>query len=279
MNTPTPRTFTRITATDLPTWLAARPQALLLDARDSHRHAQGHLAGALRLDGRNHERLLLSEPKDRAVLIYCYHGNASQSYAQMFADFGFVDVADLIGGWTAWELGAADRPLASPAAAPSRSAFASEVPPELAAWLTAEGFDPRDPDAPGPYGNTPLMHAAWRGHQAVVEQLLAAGVRLEATNSDGNNALWLACVHGDPALLRRLVAAGVPVDHANSTGATALMYAASAGKAEVLRTLLSLGANAALRSQDDFTALDMCASLDCLRLLRSLPSIPGSPER
>jgi rhodanese-related sulfurtransferase len=34
-------------------------------------------------------------------LIYCYHGNASQNWAQMFADFGFTDVCDLIGGHAA----------------------------------------------------------------------------------------------------------------------------------------------------------------------------------
>lgn len=268
--------FKRLTAAELPAWLAGHPQALLLDARDSQRHALGHLPGALRLDGRNHERLLLSEPKSRPVLIYCYHGNASQTYAQMFADFGFAEVADLIGGWAAWELSAADRqPVATAApGATTRSAFAPEVPPELAAWLASEGFDPQDPDAPGPRGNTPLMAAAWRGHTERVEQLLASGVRLEATNGDGNNALWLACVNGEPALIRRLAAAGVPLNHANATGATALMYAVSAGKAEVLRTLLELGADRHIKSQDDYTALDMCASLDCLRLLRPARNNP-----
>lgn len=255
--------FTRLTAAELPAWLAARPQALRLDARDSQRHAEAHLEGALRLDGRNHEQLLLNEPKRRPVLIYCYHGHASQTYAQMFVDFGFTEVADLIGGWAAWAIATAEAPTG-----PTRS---TALPADLAAWLAEEGFDPLDPNAPnapGPHGNTPLMAAAWRGRADRVEQLLAAGVRLNAVNGDGNTALWLACVNGDPALIRRLVAAGVPLDHANSTGATALMYAASAGKAEVLKTLLELGADASIRSQDDFTALDMCASLDCLRLLR-----------
>jgi rhodanese-related sulfurtransferase len=263
---PSPR-LTRITAAELPAWRAARPQALVLDARDALRHAEGHLEGALRLDGRNHERLLLSEPKVRPVLIYCYHGHASQTYAQMFSDFGFTEVADLIGGWAAWAIATAQAPRAAAAGAPP-------LPADLADWLGREGFDAGNPNAPGPHGNTPLMAAAWRGQADHVEQLLAAGVRLDAVNGDGNNALWLACVNGDPALIRRLAAAGVPLDHANATGATALMYAASAGKASVLQTLLALGADAAIRSQDDFSALDMCASLDCLRLLR--PARPQS---
>jgi len=259
-DSPAAPAYTRITAAELPAWLAARPQALRLDARDALRHAEAHLEGALRLDGRNHERLLLTEPKRRPVLIYCYHGHASQTYAQMFADFGFTEVVDLIGGWAAWAIATAEAPTG-----PTRSAA---LPADLAAWLTEEGFDPGDPNAPAAHGNTPLMAAAWRGRADRVEQLLAAGARLNAVNGDGNTALWLACVNGDAAIIRRLVAAGVPLDHANSTGATALMYAASAGKAGVLQTLLELGADASIRSQDDFTALDMCASLDCLRLLR-----------
>ncbi len=93
--------FLRLQPEQVHAWLAQRPNALVLDAREAHHHAVSHLAGCTRLDGRNHERLLMREPKSRPVLIYCYHGNASQTYASMFTDFGFTDVADLIGGWGA----------------------------------------------------------------------------------------------------------------------------------------------------------------------------------
>jgi ankyrin repeat protein len=136
----------------------------------------------------------------------------------------------------------------------------------LSDWLHTEGFD--DPDARGPHGNTPLMLAAWRGDDAIVNALLDHGVTLDAVNRDGNNALWLACVHGDLSGIERLVRAGVPIDQTNTTGATALMYASSSGKAAVLRQLLALGADASLRTQDDFSALDMAATVECLRLLR-----------
>lgn len=225
------RSFQRLSAPDLPAWLAAHPDALLLDAREAQHHAKGHLSGCLRLDGRNHEPMLMRERKDRPVFIYCYHGNASRSYAQMFVDFGFDEVADLIGGWEAWQ-----KQVASPDA----------------------------------HGNTPLMQAAWRGDAAAVSALLSQGVSLTATNSDGNNALWLACVANDPALVTLLARAGVPIDHQNLTGATCLMYAASAAKPAVLRTLLELGADPHLLTQDDYSALDMAASLDCLQLLRNV---------
>ena len=224
------RSFRRLGAQDAPAWLAAHPEALLLDAREAQHHAQGHLSGSLRLDGRNHERLLMREAKDRPVFIYCYHGNASRSYAQMFVDFGFHEVADLIGGWEAWQ-----KQVASPDA----------------------------------HGNTPLMQAAWHGDMAAVSALLSQGVSLTATNGDGNNALWLACVSDDPALVALLVRAGVPIDHQNLTGATCLMYAASSSKPTIARTLLELGANPHLLTQDDYSALDMAASIECLQLLRA----------
>ena len=242
----TDRPFLRLSPDAARDWLAARPQALKLDARDAADFARGHLPGAVRLDGRNHEALLLREARSRPVFIGCYHGHASQTYAAMFADFGFVEVADLLGGREAW---------------------LRELPEPLAGWLADEGF--AGPLARGAHGNSALMHAAWRGRADIVELLLATGVDLGAHNDDGNNALWMACVANQPALVERLVAAGLAIDHANATGATALMYAASSGKPEIVRTLLRLGADPAVRTQDDFSALDMAASLECLRLLRA----------
>ncbi|MDO8252699.1 MAG: ankyrin repeat domain-containing protein [Rhodoferax sp.] len=270
--------FQRLHPEQARAWLAARPEALLLDAREAHHHATSHLAGSTRLDGRNHEPLLMREPKNRPVLIYCYHGNASQTWADMFIDFGFTDVADLVGGWTAIDRQGqlhGPQPPADVLPGPSATSTIASPPasslvlPALAAWLSAEGFEPTRPDAPGQHGNTPLMHAAWRGAGAMVDALLALNVPLDAVNHDGNNALWLACVNGEPALIRTLVARGVPIDHANLVDATALMYAASSGKAVVVATLLELGADPHRVSQDDFSALDMAASLECLQLLRA----------
>jgi hypothetical protein len=196
----------------------------------------------------------------------------------MFTDFGFTDVADLVGGWAAidrqGQLQGPQQPgevLPTPSTVPAKPVAGptSAVPPALASWLAAEGFDTTRPEAPGQHGNTPLMHAAWRGSVEAVNALLAFGVPLDAVNFDGNNALWLACVNGEPKLIGTLVAAGVPIDHANLVQATALMYGASSGKHVVVATLLDLGANVHLVSQDDFSALDMAASVECLQLLRA----------
>lgn len=266
--------FQRLRPLDVPAWLDAHPNALVLDAREAAHHAQGHLAGSLRLDGRNHEGLLMREPKTRPVFIYCYRGNASQTYAQMFVDFGFKAVADLMGGWETWPKTPQPAPLPTPTpaatapAAPATPTTTTALSPALADWLQAQGLP--DAHTPGEHGNTPLMRAAWRGETAIVEALLTQGVSLSAVNGDGNNALWLACVSNDPALVTRLVQAGVPIDHLNLTGATCLMYAASSSKPHIVRTLLSLGADPRIVTQDDYSALDMAADIDSLHLLRAV---------
>ncbi|GLU32178.1 ankyrin repeat domain-containing protein [Trinickia caryophylli] len=249
------RVFRRVTVNELGGWRLHHPDALVLDVRDADSHARTGWPDAVRLSRDNQDALLLRTPRNRPILIYCYHGNASQTWARMFADFGFTEVCDLIGGHAAWAASVAE---ANPSGRP--------IEPALAAWLASTGF--AGPNARGAHDNTPLMVAAWRGRHDIVDVLLAHGVPLDATNADGNNALWLACVHGEPRGIETLAKAGVPLDHMNFTGATCLMYAASSGKADVVRTLLALGASPSIRSQDDFTALDMAATPECLQLLR-----------
>lgn len=248
------RSFQRLGVEAIEAWLAQHPGALILDARDPASHGAANLAGSIRIDGRNHEPMLMQTPRDRPVFIYCYRGNASQTYAQQFADFGFKQVAHMEGGWEAWQ----KRSPATPAAG---------LPKALAEWLVANGFSGLD--TPAAHGNTPLMHAAWKGDLAMVDALLSAGASVTPVNDDGNTALWLGCVSNDPIIVKRLVAAGAALDHANATGATCLMYAASSSKPRIVAELLMLGADPLIQTQDEYTALDMAACVDSLRLLRA----------
>lgn len=95
------RTFRRLTFAELAAWQGQRPDALVLDARDAASHAKNGWPGSILLGAHNQDELLLRTNRRQPVLIYCYHGNASQNWAQMFADFGFTDVCDLIGGHAA----------------------------------------------------------------------------------------------------------------------------------------------------------------------------------
>ncbi|WP_045226869.1 thiosulfate sulfurtransferase GlpE [Methyloterricola oryzae] len=93
----------RVSAKDLRE-LLQRPHLRVLDMRDEASFAQGHIAGAEYLSNGNLETVLLKTPRHVPVLIYCYHGNASQSGAKLFVDFGFQEVYDLVGGYESWRL-------------------------------------------------------------------------------------------------------------------------------------------------------------------------------
>lgn len=96
------RVYRRLTLAEARVWRAQRPNALLLDARDAQSHERDGWPGSIRLSRDNQDELLLRTPRQRPILIYCHHGNASQTWAQTFADFGFTDVCDLVGGHAAW---------------------------------------------------------------------------------------------------------------------------------------------------------------------------------
>lgn len=150
-------------------------------------------------------------------------------------------------------------------AAPHRPSAA-----DLAAWMAHQDFP--GPAARAENGETPLMRAARRGEDLVVEALLAQGADAAALDDEGNTALWFACLHGAPATMRRLVDAGTPVDHANDHGITCLMQAAASGWVEVMDLLVALGATPQLSAPDGRRALDMAADRgrQLLRLARGL---------
>ncbi|QSA99270.1 thiosulfate sulfurtransferase GlpE [Methylococcus sp. EFPC2] len=88
----------RIEISELPQ-LLERDDLTIFDMRDEFSYQQEHMGGARYLSNANLEEMIMKTPRDKPVLIYCYHGNASQSGARIFADFGFREVYDLIGGY------------------------------------------------------------------------------------------------------------------------------------------------------------------------------------
>lgn len=235
----------------------------IFDVRDPMSFKTVHVPGAQHLTDSSFPVLTRGLPRHTPILVYCYHGNASQVWAQTFADFRFVEAWSVDGGFEelSAHLGARQAGRANPPKA-------SDPSDALAGFIREHGFNPDDLDAPRDHGLTPLMRAALLGNVALAEELIDLGVDLDKRNMDGNTAVWMACVSGKAELLRRLTEAGINLDNRNDMGATSLMFCASAGKADLVALLLELGADPMITNFDDLRAGDLAASRDCLNLLR-----------
>lgn len=237
------------------------PALKVLDTRDTNSYRQAHVDEAMHLSDANLGPLVTRLPKDAPILIYCYHGNASKTRAETFADFHFTRVYSVDGGYG--PLRNALNQANGPAAPTAEGASAA-----LLAFLAEWGFDPSDLNTPRKNSLTPLMRAALLGNEALVTELLALGTDIQIRNDDGNNALWLGCVSGQAGVVQRLLDAGIAKDNRNALGSTTLMYCASSGKADMLKLLLDNGADPLVRNFDDARAGDLCATTACLKLLR-----------
>jgi rhodanese-related sulfurtransferase len=233
--------------------LLTRPELLVLDVRDPNSYAQARIDTAVHIGRTNLDATLLGTPRNQPVLIYCYHGVSSQTYAQMFVDFGFNEVYSLDGGFERWHFAQAE--LAA-------------VRPPLSAWLQQQGFIPARHDAVTANHNTPLMQASRLGDIQMVAALLDDGANVQARNADGNNALWHACFKNSLEVIDLLIMAGIDIDNQNDHGLSCLMCAAMNGKTPIVRRLLAAGANPSLRTRDCRSALDMNINVECGGLLR-----------
>lgn len=71
----------------------------VFDVRDVASYQRGHLAAAMHLAEDRLPAWFRRLGKEQPVLIYCYQGNASRIYAQLFADFHFSRVYSVDGGY------------------------------------------------------------------------------------------------------------------------------------------------------------------------------------
>lgn len=107
-----------------------------------------------------------------------------------------------------------------------------------------------DVDARDKYGQTALMLAAPRGHEAVVRCLIDAGADLDVTAKWGLSAVMLAVINQRPAIAEALARAGANLGlrgtgEGGFYGKTAAELARENGQAELADTLdrLAPGSN------------------------------------
>ncbi len=97
-------TYHCIPAADAAALIRGEPGVALFDVRDMASYQRGHIDGAAHLAEDRFFAWTRRLDKAVPVLIYCYHGNASKTYAQMFADFHFTRVFSVDGGYPALEM-------------------------------------------------------------------------------------------------------------------------------------------------------------------------------
>lgn len=81
--------------------LLKRTDVEILDLRDRYSFELGHIQGATPANDDNLRRLLKESPKDKSILIYCYHGDNSLDMAMHFFEQGYQQVFNINGGWKA----------------------------------------------------------------------------------------------------------------------------------------------------------------------------------
>lgn len=93
--------FKHIDAAEAET-LISGSNVIILDVREADSFARGHIDGARNVSITNLFGILDGVAKDRFILIYCYHGYASQEFGQLLSDFCYTNVYSLNGGYEAW---------------------------------------------------------------------------------------------------------------------------------------------------------------------------------
>jgi rhodanese-related sulfurtransferase len=93
----------RITASTLAEHLAAPAAPVILDVRTPREWQDKHISGSRNIP-LNHLRAQLAEvPRDRPVVVHCQSGYRSAIAVSLLEQHGLTTVADLVGGFAAWE--------------------------------------------------------------------------------------------------------------------------------------------------------------------------------
>lgn len=101
-------------------------------------------------------------------------------------------------------------------------------------------------------GESPLMLAALKGHQDLVEQLIKRGADV---NKTGWTALHYAASSGQLSIISLLIEHSAYIDAESPNGTTPLMMAAMYGTPAAVALLLQEGADPQLKNQQGLTAL------------------------
>jgi rhodanese-related sulfurtransferase len=93
----------RITAPTLAEQLALPKTPMVLDVRTEQEWRDKHIAGSLNIPLQRLRERVDEVPRDRDVVVQCASGYRSAIAASLLKQHGLVQLADLVGGFAAWE--------------------------------------------------------------------------------------------------------------------------------------------------------------------------------
>lgn len=94
-------TFSNISVNDVANF---DKDVTIVDIRDPQSYSTAHMPNAAPLNNDNFGAFVEGTPKDKPVVVVCYHGVSSQQAAQVIAQQGFSEVYSMDGGFEAWRL-------------------------------------------------------------------------------------------------------------------------------------------------------------------------------
>ena len=124
-----------------------------------------------------------------------------------------------------------------------------------------------------------LITSALIGDMLAAAELLDRGALIDASDHNGRTPLIEAAFGGHQEVVVLLLHRGAAVNARDADGWTALMEAASKGRNEMVRLLLSYGADPLAKDNNGWTALKLAARGNCklINALRKAESGSSSP--
>jgi rhodanese-related sulfurtransferase len=104
------KSFQCLPASEAAAMIRSGKKPVIFDVRDIKDYQQGHIADAAHLAESRLMAWFGRLDKKQAIIIYCYKGHASQTFAQMFADFKFTRVFSVDGGYSSLATALAEGP-------------------------------------------------------------------------------------------------------------------------------------------------------------------------